>query len=428
MDYLGERLSEPQPAPVRTRRRAVRLTAHGRAILENALLERWKQDRNEGRITREGRAQLLHLSPKTAERIQKGEGVDRNTLAHAFKSIGLDWSDDLCERVGEPDDRAPAPNLDLPTNPTIPERIRISKWLRLRVGLVVFAITVALAISIFSFTRRTEGQRAQTYNDWLARFTMQHDAGVASYQAGKLDLAWQQAASALTTAEERNDQKCRAGAIGLQGQVLAAQGKLPEAAAKFRLAMTLNTKAGYEYGNASLYEVLGACEARMGNLDAAEECFERSLAMYTAMGVTGGVAEAARGLGSVAACRGAFEVGIKWYESALAPYVNDDPAPGIFLDVRARLAVITSQQGEHVKALQELRVCLSEWKKRDQPRWQGATLLQLAAVFAASGDHDEARRCLEEAASKFEAVGDVRGVGLCSKPADQLTIAERLFQ
>lgn len=423
-------------AKVNRRQRAVRLTSEGMALLEDATSRRWSDLGNLGRITRDGRAMVLDVSPTTVDRILKGEGVDRSTLAHAFNKLKIEWNDRFCERLTRPDEQpaedrpvaehcieTAAPPEDVASPLRAPTGARAVR----KFAVLGFA-ALAVAAAILFVPRLSQKRQPRIQEGWLSEYTLQHDAGVAAYQSGKFELASQQATAAFNTANQQKDSKALAGAFGLQGEILAAQGRLDEAAAKFRTAISLNEQAGYDEGNASLNDLLGSCEARLGHLRVAEQCFERSLRLYTIHDDKGGVSSAARGLGSVAACDGNFELAVKWFASSLAPYVNDDPLPGISLDVKARSAVVKCKKGQHSSALADLTACLKEWSNRRHLRWQAATLLQLGAVYQAMGDNTASENSIKQARRMYRLVGDARGAALCSKQPESLTLAELLFQ
>ena len=69
----------------------------------------WTAERRTGRLTQAWRADVLGLSPATANRMFAGQGVDRATLQSTYRALSLEWDDACCE----PTDLAP-PRADLP--------------------------------------------------------------------------------------------------------------------------------------------------------------------------------------------------------------------------------------------------------------------------------------------------------------------------
>lgn len=84
------------------RRRAVRLTEEALQLLNGRLLEVWRRSGQSGRLTKAGRADLMNVSSKTADRIVNRAGNDRMVLIEVFVRVGLDWKDEFCEPCREP--------------------------------------------------------------------------------------------------------------------------------------------------------------------------------------------------------------------------------------------------------------------------------------------------------------------------------------
>lgn len=215
----------------RTRRRASHLTDEGAALLERTLYERREAHGNSGRIKQQERADLLGVCRPTADRILRRQGVDRNTLVLAFRSLGLEWKDSYSTRSAE----QPEPTAVDPA-PPLPKRRR--DW-RVWAGTALLLcallyVPLFRALDTWGYGRKQRSVHLQLVAEYCA--------GVREYQAGNFKLAREHCERMMTLSRETRSYYDLAMALRLTGEIASAQGDLLVAKRLFLDALAIRLR------------------------------------------------------------------------------------------------------------------------------------------------------------------------------------------
>lgn len=391
----------------RLRRRAVCLRPEGRRRLEDALTAKWQKQAPSRRLTRELRAELLGLSPGTTERLLRGEGVDRATVALAFQACGLEAAESdfapiqsaehpaqqpaehpLAERAGAAPPAAPAPP------PVRAPRLRPG-WALAAAGLLAAALLFALG---------TPG-RAPEPAAWRQEFDTIYQRGLDHYHHGRLTAAQAELNRALTLARAHDSVYGFGYALRLAGDIAYAQGKYEEAEALFYECLRARRRLGAEQFLPEVWEAIGNVQLRRGRLAAAKASMQRSLDGHTRIDHEVGMAMAARGLGSVAYRQGDLEGARHWFRKSLE-FLEDVPEPGLRTDIRGRIALVLHREGRSREALEDLQACLRYWREQRALRWIALIELEIAGVLADTRAHALAEAYAARSAQGFRDIGD----------------------
>lgn len=398
----------PRPRP---RKRAVRLTDEANALLKQRLFERWEAGGKGGRLTREARAELLGVSVSTADRILSQDGVDRNTLVLAFKSVGLDWDDSRCEyvvRSGDDDAEPKAVEAEVP-QPKLRSRMRWILWPALILCLLA-AGPVYHEVTFF---------RDQNYlYSLIGVFNKKMDGASEAFHAGNYPLAEDYIGQARKIALRLDSVEKVALARRIEADIAAAQGSLAEAKELYSEALQIRESMGDERSYPALQEALGDLETRTGDFKHAEIHLQKSLAGYQREKDPGGIAMAYRGLGSLAFERGQLDEASLMFSSAIGALQGKGPA--MEKDIEARQALVLRERGRYADARSVLQGCLTYWVKEEHPRWIAKTRWQLATVEAEAGNSRTARQLLVQAKEGYQRVGDRAGVADCDRALKDL--------
>jgi len=240
------------------------------------------------------------------------------------------------------------------------------------------------------------------------------EQGRKEYHAGHYARAKKNLSEAVRFSIRNHDGNTLSEAIRLQGEVHAAEGDLKSAIDCFERALVIRSEFKFDWGHASLLEVLGVAQLRLGQYEEAESNLRKSIQGLRRWDDYRGAAASMRSLGTLFAARGNPDEARRWFAAAVEE-MKQNPDPGLLSDIRAQKALLLSKEGHHDMALAQLEECLSEWEQRNHQRWIATTLLQMAKVQRAAGRTEDSLRYLAEAKPKFEAVGDRAGAEECSK-------------
>lgn len=387
-------------------KRAVRLTAEGRDAFAAALDERWRTEFPGRRQTREARAEFLHLSVATAQKLLTGHPVDKSTVHLACQRVGLRWDESLVMREG---DKTPESPLPTPRAPAPPIR-------RLRWPVLLAALASGAVLLVVSMSRSPE---IAVVEPWRYELNGLLASGTQAYNAGRYGDAEAQFARALAIAQRQDLAGGVAESLRMLGDIAAARGDLRTARARYIDALDIRRKTievnvrpeskRLEQVLPPLYEALGSVEARLGMHADAERRFRLALAGYTKHKVPAGVAMAHRGLGTLAHDQGRPQESLRSFDLALAALEPKDANSDLAFDIRARAAVARADMGAAKESVETLEACLRHWKSKGHARWVAKTHTQLGAVFGRLGDASRARAHWRDAIGGFEAVGDAAG-------------------
>lgn len=382
------------------------LTDEGLAILTARLQKVERQRGPDNTLTRASRASVMGVSIGTAARILGRNGNDKAVLVQVFACLGLPWSDHYCkpkllEDVASVDNVLP----EFSDSPRTP----IQKALT---APTLFALLVTVAILAILSTQRAVGPSGGEIEGTPVHAKL--EASRAAFLRGDYAIAEQYAKQSVELAKTTTPSAKLAYALSLEGDILAAEGRLSEAVILYKQALPFWDVLGKAQGYASLLESLGIAEARLGHLSQAKGHFERALWHRQVVNDPGVEAGLLRDLGSIAAVQGDFKTARKKYHEA-SQVIASRRGEAMHTDLRALKALLLRDEGKYDQALVELEDCLRAWQTEGHPRWVATTLFQIATVQASSGQINLAQRTLRSARSYFRKVGDVRGVQQCSK-------------
>lgn len=369
------------------RKRGICLTKHAADQLWIQAEQRWLEQNEHRRPSREGIAEMLGLSIATMEKLVACAPVDRATAIIAFRAVGMEWTEELVDS-GE----APKPLTEsAPSSSKTKFPIRF-----ILVGLAAIAFAAGL-------------------NHQLAvQIDSKIEAGMQDFQRGDFGSARANLAVSYNRAKDQDSMEHMANTVRLDADLCSSQGDFVTAKRKYLLSLQMHEQLGQLNYRASLFEAIGDCELRLGDLDSSEEHFSQSAQLYNKANDPTGVAIAKRGLGSVYHARKESQRAVTTFDAALAD-INGLDKPDLKSDLAARRALAISDLGQPQEALKTLNQCLDYWTSKDHPRWIATTRLQLAKVYRTTGEKEAAEQMARSAQSTFQSVGDKAGVANCEE-------------
>ena len=385
--------------PKQKRRRAVRLREEALEKLKEALTESWNASPGPGKFTREEKASLLGVSRATAERILIREGVDRPSLAIAFKNVGLAWDDAFCEI---PAFEVP---LEVETSQITPEPRRQPK------GLVV-GLSIAILGAIASYALNT--QLAPVEVPWKVTANNHRKLAGEAYHRGDFNLAREEIGKSLKLAQANESMSYLAESLRVVGDLALASGDVNAAREHFEFALRLRKEINQPVMLPALWEALGNVEIQAKNLGVAREYMMLCLIGFQHQKELVGIAMGCRGLGTVAHLSGDRPQARQWFEKgliALKGLNQQDMAT----DIKARLALLDRDDGRLEEAKRTLQGCLEYWRSKNHERWVATTQFQLGTVGWLEGDRRLAAALLQESKSTYSRLGDRFGEQECNR-------------
>ncbi len=353
--------------------------------------------RPDGRFTRMQRAELLGVSMVTAARILARSGNDKSVLIDAFRALGITWRDEFCELIPfEADAKSPPPE------PTLTPHQR---WTPGRAPTIAMALAIVLGGSLLLRGSRSPQSPHDLLNQRL-------DRSREAFRKADFETAESYAASSVKLARNGSVADKLADSLSLQGDILAAKGRLEEAVVCYKKALPVWSVLEKDHGYGSLLESLGIAEARLGRLADAKSHFQEALRHRRGINDPGVEAGLLRDLGSLAAVQGDLETARKRYVEA-KQVIADRPTEAMHTDIKALTALLDRDEGQYDRALAHLQECLDDWKKRGHERWMATTLFQMATVYATAGHDSLAGQYGDRARLLFEKVGDLKGARDC---------------
>lgn len=408
------------------RRRAVRLTPQALGALQSALERRWQKDESGIKPTRAARARLLGASVATVEKILSGEGVDRSTLALAFKRVGLDWDDSCCASVHEepkvPDqpEATPEPACEALAEPPFlaasEAKIERRGWRR---GYALGGILVASTAATICWT--LVSPRASTpAPSWMVEHNIALDDGMARFHRADYAGARRALARATALARDHDSAAYLSSALRLAGDIEAAEGNLTVARDRYRSALDIRTVIGQEEVRPAIFEALGVVQTRLGDLKGAEKSLMESLSGYRGAKDPVGVALASRDLGTLAVRTDDLDSAERWFQASLDS-VGGLGKPDIVADVDGERALLALRRGRAHEARDAFLRCLDYWTAKGHARWVAVCELRLGLAESALGRRATALAMMRRSKAGFEKVGDRAGI---SDAANRLRVLE----
>jgi tetratricopeptide (TPR) repeat protein len=393
--------------------RALRLTDEALAQFKTRLLERAQAERGKAETTITAQAAYLEISRPTLRNILLQAGNDRAALREAFRRVGLPWRDEYGVPVGNTSPSATSPGSPAPAasdsalvaQPVKPGISRSLRW----ASAVAAILLVALAPGgwLLLDQIRTPVQASTRLRIEIVDLV---ERGRAAAEKSDYQEAIRLARRAVAVARDRMLADGLADGLFLWGGVLAAQGNLEEAEAKYAEAVAAWKVLRYQHGLGAVLENLGIVQARLGKTEQARASLEASIAALRKVpDRNGSIAGPARALGSLAAIERDYRTARHWYDVSRRELIRY-PDPGSDRCLRSLEALLMRDQGRHKEALAELERCLREWEQAAHRRWVAATLLQIGSVHRLAGDREKADASHRRAAQIYRRIGDRRGL------------------
>ncbi len=385
----------------KARSRAVPLTPEALEILNKALTQKWQSIAKGQRLTREEKASLLGVSLATSERVLKGKPVDRPTLTHVFKSVGVAWDDSFCLLPKAESQESSLPQ-ELQDKPPVPKRTHHLRR-NILAGIAVFIVLVMVQ----------KDTRAGSVNDWRIAYLKETSLATSSYHSADYVNARQHLESAISLARRNDNIGGMGEALYWAGQLAMVNGDYEVAKEHLESAYLLKTTLGAGRDSSYIAEGLGNAEVALGNYKIAVDHYKNSLKMAGNQMNHVMIAQAYRGLGTEAHCSGDLETAERSYDAGLALVANDAKEADLCQDLIARRALVWRDLGQLDKALGVITNCLEHWKRfkgEGHPRWIARTQLQLATIHFRKGSLDKASSLIQASREIYIALKDQSGV------------------
>ncbi len=369
----------------------MRLSTSALALLESELQRAWVTKAPGKKLTRQLRADLFGVSPKTADQILGRNGVDRATLALAFTNLGLEWKDEYCE-----DSVCPVESGD--PSPTAEQAAPRRRPLWAGAAIVIAAI----AGGVWWHFRPSTPDTSQ---DWAVKFNVLFESANDKYHHARYDEAAAELQRAKEIAGEHQSAGLIATTLRLAGDLEAERGNLKLAAQDYTEALHLREMIGDKVSQPAIQEALGTVQIDLRLLPEAKQNLLLALEGFTKAGDAYGTAMAQRDLGKVCLAAQDLTEAESWLVSARTT-IKGQGRHELEFDIQSSEAMIAKQQGHLDEARAKLSECLRYWTERHHQRWIARTQQQLGSVELASGRTEEARRVLGESLRSFRALGD----------------------
>ncbi len=395
------------------RKRAVRLTPEALILLNRGLVEKWQDDRQPGKLTREARAEYLGVSVATSERILAGKGVDRSTLSHAFRCLGLAWDESCCEPLVKPplpepkDTPSPVPE---PVSPAASRKSphRAAQELKTWGSGILFVVAVSGALGLAAWKLPAPAPPV-VRGEWAKEFNVAFSAGMDLFHAGRYAESRKQLDAAIEIARRYDSASSLSSALRLAADLDLARGSLHAARQGYKEAAGIRVRIADGPTVPALFEALGDVETRLGDFKNAKASLNMALVGFRKYDDRVGVAMASRNLGSLYYGMKDLQAAKHWFQESLLA-VKGLAKPEIEMDVRGRQALVYQQMGRIGDARNLLKRCLGFWVARRHPRWIALSQYQLGVCEAAAGNRQEATALLTASKAGFEKVGDMAGL------------------
>ena len=406
----------------KTRNRSVRLTDDALECLRKSLNQRWVTGNNQAKLTRETRADMLGVSVLTADRILRGDPVDRSSLQIAFRSLGLDWSDSLVLARDVPDRIETTETIHSELTPEGGRHPVGTASIRSSLSspashTSIFAISclafIALAIGVGIAARKSNNIQAKNSSKQTtvnARILDIYDL----FHRGHIT----EASSLLERFKGEINAFASAGAVAegfrAQGDILEAKGELVAAKQCYECALQIRHVLRQPVCFAPLHEAIGAVETRQGDYSVARNSLKEALGYFMSTSDKVGIAMVERDLGALEFELRNYDEATSQYERALTALSGLDK-PDLMVDVKAKLSIIHGLNGNYNMASSQLQNCLTYWRKKLHPRWIAVTQQQLGHVELIAGHRTTAGSYLRSSLDGFKSVGDKFGSALVTK-------------
>ncbi|MFE2595126.1 tetratricopeptide repeat protein [Streptomyces sp. NPDC059396] len=267
----------------------------------------------------------------------------------------------------------------------------------------------------------------QAVDQGLLVRSVQWRTGIAARQLGELDKARTTLTSVVDLYREAQHDAGAARALGSLGITLHHQGNLPEASAKLREALALQSADALAGDRAWTLHALAAVERDRGGLAEAVSLLATALVLHRESESVHGEAWTHFQLGQVCLRMGDVPRAEAELAEALELYGRTRDARGeawaLTQLARARLV-----DGEASSAVGGLRDALARHRENEDARGEAWTLYYLGQALEENGDRDQAVRELERARTMFSRMRDVYGLACARHHSGRVTRDQRAAQ
>ncbi|MFD9335893.1 tetratricopeptide repeat protein [Streptomyces sp. NPDC060028] len=257
--------------------------------------------------------------------------------------------------------------------------------------------------------------------------SVQWRTGIAARQLGDLDKARTTLTSVVDQYMEARQEAGAGMALISLGITLHHQGNLPEAAARIREALALQTPEELAGDRAWGLHALAAVERDLGRLAEARRLLGQSLALHRESESVHGEAWAHFQLGQVHLRLGEVDRAEAELRLALDLYgrTRDDRGEAWALTQLGRARVVDGDPGA---AVERLREALARHREAEDARGEAWTLFYLGQALEEDGERDRAIRELERARTMFSRMRDVYGLAHARHHSGRVTRDQRAAQ
>ncbi|MFF3212157.1 tetratricopeptide repeat protein [Streptomyces sp. NPDC002886] len=267
----------------------------------------------------------------------------------------------------------------------------------------------------------------QAVDQGLLVRSVQWRTGIAARQLGELDKSRTTLTSLVDQYKEARQEAGAGMALVSLGITLHHQGNLPEASARIREALVLQTPDELAGDRAWGLHALGAVERDRAHLAEALRLLRESLVLHRESESVHGEAWAHLQLGQVYLRLGEVPRAEAELRLALELYgrTRDDRGQAWALTQLGRARVVDGDPGP---ALERLRDALARHRESEDARGEAWTLYYLGQALEEAGERDRAVRELERARTMFSRMRDVYGLAHARHHSGRVTRDQRAAQ
>lgn len=383
-----------------SRQRAVRLTPEAAELLNAKLVEVWTARHPGKRLTRDERAELMGVSPLTSDRILNGERVDKSSILLAFGKLELEFDERHWNHTREV-------AADGQGSIGQPSPVDAGKRRPFGIYLLSAGVLFVVGFMLLIWPKMAPDQETRRENE----FHRHLDEGFKAYHRGTYALASYHIDRAVEMSRDRNSSDV-IDALRLKGEMHVKNGDYVAALSCFNDCLVFMRRTENFRGEDVLFELIGNTQVQLGRLGEAKSAYQESLKRARKRNDVPEIGAALRGLGTIAAKQGDTSLAKALYREAMSA-LSKGNEPAMVCDIKARLALVLSDEGEHQRALETLEDCLDYWTHEKHVRWIATTEYQIGAVYWSKGDRTSARAHLESARQGYASVNDAPGVKSC---------------
>lgn len=213
-------------------------------------------------------------------------------------------------------------------------------------------------------------------------------------------------------AAESGDMMGQARALGGQGCIYAATGRLQEAERKLMESLEMMRELDNSAGVAIALNNLGSVMNATGRLEDARRLFEESLELRRASEDESGVGTCLNNLGTITHLLGDYAASISYYEQSLEIVRRDRNLRGISI-VLSNLGGVKQAAGDLDGALKLLEESLQTRRRLGDRHGMVITLAHLGNTLRGLGDAEAAEEAYREGLELGRETGNRRGTSMC---------------